>query len=211
MSEASRHGSKNERDPRELADDLLEQADETRRLIAKFNEESDAWRAKALLACLKNDNAILEALAALIARKPATPAASSPPASEPSREPLITLPAPEPASPPATNGSAAAPAASSDEPVVSGVKARAIVEEFDNRDHTFERGLEKLNSWVAGGKGALPFQKRDIHAYINRSASSEAMIARVESELMGREGFIRRLGRLQVDGLQGDILVYERG
>src|SRR5262249_51462525 len=65
------------RDPRELAADPLEQADETRRLIARSPAEGgtstdggEAWRGKALLACLKNDNVLLEALAALLARKP---------------------------------------------------------------------------------------------------------------------------------------------
>ncbi len=50
-----------------------------------------------------------------------------------------------------------------------------------------------------------------MHAYLNRGANSEAMIARIETELMGREGFTRRLGLLKVDGLEGDILVYEKG
>jgi hypothetical protein len=188
-----------ERDPGELRSDLLEQADETRRLIARFSEESEAWRAKALLACLKNDNVLLEALAALLGRDaPSAPKEAPAPHAEP--------PPPPPSSAPAVPDFPHA-----HELYVEGPKAREIVEEFDNRDHTFDRGLEKLNSWAAGGKGALPFQKRDTHAYVNRSASSEAMIARVESELMGREGFGRRLGRLKVDGLDGDILVYERG
>jgi len=56
----------------------------------------------------------------------------------------------------------------------------------------------------------LPFQKREQHAYLNRTANSDAMIARIESELMGREGFARRLGTLKVEGLEGDILVYEK-
>lgn len=216
---------KKERDPRELSEDLLEQADETRRLIARFSEDSDAWRTKALLAALKNDNVILEALAALVVRKPAAQAAAAAPPSSAATTPprpmvLVEELTPEPSSPEtsrsasttsATTTSATTAASTETEPCVDGARARAIVEEFDNRDHTFERGLDKLNSWIAGGKGALPFQKRETHAYLNRSASSEAMIARVESELMGREGFTRRLGKLKVDGLVGDILVYERG
>lgn len=185
---------KKDRDPDELRSELLEQADETRRLIARFSEESDAWRAKALLACLKNDQAILEALASLVARPVS--------AKEPEVEELEIVPV--------TRNDGVAVARDGADPIVDGARARAIVEEFDNRDHTFERGLEKLNSWISGGRGALPFQKRDVHAYLNRSANSEAMIARIESELMGREGYSRRLGRLKVDGLDGDILVYEK-
>jgi len=195
-----------ERDGRELRSELLEQADETRRLIARFSEDSQGWPAKALLACLKNEQAILEALAVLLGK---------PLAGDLQRlqveelEPSVSLEVVEVVTS-VTNGALDGALVAND-PLVEGDHARAIVEEFDNRDHIFERGLEKLNSWLGGGRGALPFQKRDHHAYLNRSANSEAMIARIENELMGREGFTRRLGKLKVDGLSGDILVYEKG
>ncbi len=209
-----------ERDPRELKAELVEQADETRRLIARFSEESEAWRTKALLACLKNDQAILEALASVlgaaatprpVAPQPATPgefAGVRPTVSGSELAGLVVVEEVE-----AVRVVRAEPVAEAlaTEPVVELPRARSIIEEFDNRDHLYDRGLEKLNSWVAGGRGALPFQKRDSHAYLNRGANSEAMIARIESELMGREGFTRRLGKLKVEGLSGDILVYERG
>jgi hypothetical protein len=174
-----------DRESRELVEELLEQAEETRRLIARYSDESEAWRSKALLASLKNQQALLEALGFMLragAGSSKTAEVEAPQAPASTTPPLLSE--------------------------VEGDRARAIVEEFDNRDHMFERGLEKLNSWIAGGRGALPFQKRENHAYLNRTANSEAMIARIETELMSREGFTVRLGRLKVDGLEGEILVY---
>ncbi|HZV01017.1 MAG TPA: hypothetical protein VFF73_30155 [Planctomycetota bacterium] len=173
-----------DRESRELVEELLEQAEETRRLIARFSDESESWRGKALLACLKNQQALLEAFGFMLRAGPSAPRAAE---AEAPQVPAPTTP---------VVGE------------VDGDRARAIVEEFDNRDHMFDRGLEKLNSWIAGGRGALPFQKRENHAYLNRTANSEAMIARIETELMSREGFTVRLGRLKVDGLEGEILVY---
>ena len=184
-----------ERDAQDLRSELLEHADETRRLIARFADDSEAWRGKALLACLKNDQAILEALAVLLAR--------------PARAEVVEVEELQIVETVVTTTTPTTP--SLPDSTVEGPEARAIIEEFDNRDHAYDRGLEKLNSWLAGGRGALPFQKRDMHAYLNRGANSEAMIARIETELMGREGFTRRLGLLKVDGLEGDILVYEKG
>lgn len=93
---------------------------------------------------------------------------------------------------------------------VTGPRARAVVCEFDNRDREFARGLSKLNAWLSAGGLGLPFQKRDAHAYLNTGALSEAMLAHVERELQTREGFPYKLGRLVIDGLQGEVVIYGR-
>lgn len=87
--------------------------------------------------------------------------------------------------------------------------ARGIVEEFDNRDKSYEKGLEKLNRWVSGGAGT-PFQWRGDRAYLNLNGAGPAAVKNYEEQLMSRMGFSRRLGRLVVPGLQGEVIIYER-
>lgn len=83
------------------------------------------------------------------------------------------------------------------------------VEAFDNRDQSFDRGLEKLNAWISGG-GGTPYQWRGDRAYLNVSVASPAGLLAYEEQLMNRMGFSRRIGRLVVPGLVGEIVVYER-
>jgi hypothetical protein len=84
-----------------------------------------------------------------------------------------------------------------------------LVELFDNRDKDYEKGLDKLNRWTAGGAGT-PFQLRGDRAYLNLDATGPESARNYEEQLMTRMGFSRRLGRLQVPGLTGVIVVYER-
>jgi hypothetical protein len=90
-----------------------------------------------------------------------------------------------------------------------GSLARVVVEEFDNRDKSYEKGLDKLNRWVAGGAGT-PFQWRGDRAYLNVNGAGPQSVKNYEEQLMSRMGFSRRLGRLVVPGLQGEIIIYER-
>lgn len=87
--------------------------------------------------------------------------------------------------------------------------ARSVVEEFDNRDKSYDKGLDKLNRWVAGGTGT-PFQWRGDRAYLNPNGAGPAAVKNYEEQLMSRMGFSRRLGRLVVPGLQGEVIIYER-
>lgn len=87
--------------------------------------------------------------------------------------------------------------------------ARSVVEAFDNRDKNYDKGLEKLNRWVAGGTGT-PFQWRGDRAYLNPNGAGAAAVKNYEEQLMSRMGFSRRLGRLVVPGLQGEVIIYER-
>lgn len=87
--------------------------------------------------------------------------------------------------------------------------ARSVVEAFDNRDKDYDKGLEKLNRWVSGGAGT-PFQWRGDRAYLNLNGAGAAAVKNYEEQLMSRMGFSRRLGRLVVPGLQGEVIIYER-
>lgn len=88
--------------------------------------------------------------------------------------------------------------------------ARSLVEAFDNRDKDYDKGLTKLNRWVGGGSSGTPFQWREDKAYLNLSGLSPSAILRYEKQLMSRMGFRRRLGRLHVPDLKGEVVVYER-
>lgn len=193
------------------AAELREQAEATRRLIARFDvdlvgdERRDlvAWQAmvnRALLVTLKNQQAILEALANV--PQPTASVAAAAPSAPPA------LPEPEPASAHVTIAIDAP--LSAPDGAVTGPRARRVVSEFDQRDKDFQRGLDKLNQWLSAGRAGLPFQKREDHAYLNTGANTDAMISRIESELMGREGFTLRLGRLVIEGLVGEVLIYAR-
>jgi hypothetical protein len=92
---------------------------------------------------------------------------------------------------------------------VTGAVARTFVEEFDNRDKDYDKGLAKLNRWVAG-RGGTPFQWRGDRAYLNAYVGGPNALRNYEEQLRERLGFGRRLGRLVVPGLDGEIVVYER-
>lgn len=120
-----------------------------------------------------------------------------------------------------TNGRVRAPAvhtsetpegddALSEKRVVPPTLAKVFVERFDNQDRDFEKGLVKLNRWVSAGTGGTPFQMRDDWAYLNLKGASPAGVRNYEEQLMKRMGFGRRVGRLELPGLVGDIVVYER-
>ncbi len=129
----------------------------------------------------------------------------------------LEAPAPGPAGEGEAQGDESAPAqgASVAEQVLREVRvlpvhvARSVVEAFDNRDKNYDKGLEKLNRWVAGGTGT-PFQWRGDRAYLNPNGAGAAAIKNYEEQLMSRMGFSRRLGRLVVPGLQGEVIIYER-
>ncbi len=87
--------------------------------------------------------------------------------------------------------------------------ARVLIEVFDNRDNDYAKGLDKMNRWVAGGAGT-PFQWRGDRAYLNLNGVGPQAVKGYEEQLMVRMGFSRRLGRLVVPGLDGEIVVYER-
>ena len=87
-------------------------------------------------------------------------------------------------------------------------EAQRLVASFDHRDRDFAAGLEKLNRWTDGA-GGTPFQVREDVAFLN-VGSSEDGAKRYEKNLMERMGFNRRLGRLAISGLLGEIVVYER-
>ncbi len=88
--------------------------------------------------------------------------------------------------------------------------ARIFIAEFDNRDKIYEKGLEKLNRWIGGGQSGTPFQWRGDRAYLNLSGAGPVGVRKYEEQLMKRMGFSRRLGRLAVSDLSGEIVVYER-
>lgn len=88
------------------------------------------------------------------------------------------------------------------------IRSRACVAAFDHRDRDFDSGLEKLNRWTEGN-GGTPFQVREDVAYLNVGSSADSA-KRYEKNLMERMGFNRRLGRLAISGLSGEIVVYER-
>jgi len=88
--------------------------------------------------------------------------------------------------------------------------ARVFVEQFDNRDKDYSKGLEKLNRWVGGDGAGTPFQWRGDRAYLNVRGAGPKGVRNYEKQIMKRMGFARRLGRLCVPGLDGEIVVYER-
>jgi hypothetical protein len=87
--------------------------------------------------------------------------------------------------------------------------ARTVVAAFDHRDQDYNQGLEKLNRWTDGG-GGTPFQLRGERAYLNVSGSGAEGVQGYELNIMKRMGFVRRLGRLDVPGLVGEVVIYER-
>ena len=68
----------------------------------------------------------------------------------------------------------------------------------------------ELNRWIGGGQAGTPFQWRGDRAYLNLSGAGPAGVRKYEEQLMNRMGFSRRLGRLAVSELTGEIVVYER-
>ncbi|MCA8922498.1 MAG: hypothetical protein KDD82_11855 [Planctomycetes bacterium] len=87
---------------------------------------------------------------------------------------------------------------------------RGFVCDFDNRDRDYDKGLEKLNRWISAGSSGTPFQWRGDHAYLNLKGAGANSARTYEEQIMARMGFSRRLGRLAVPGLEGDVVVYER-
>lgn len=87
---------------------------------------------------------------------------------------------------------------------------RGFVCDFDNRDRDYDKGLEKLNRWISAGSSGTPFQWRGDHAYLNLKGAGGNSARTYEEQIMARMGFSRRLGRLDVPGLDGDVVVYER-
>ncbi|MEZ6187063.1 MAG: hypothetical protein R3F62_18890 [Planctomycetota bacterium] len=87
---------------------------------------------------------------------------------------------------------------------------RGFVCDFDNRDRDYDKGLEKLNRWISAGSSGTPFQWRGDHAYLNLKGAGAHSARTYEEQIMARMGFSRRLGRLDVPGLEGDVVVYER-
>lgn len=148
---------------------------------------------------------------------PRNGAAHAPEAPEPAAPTFAPAPAPE-----AAAEAVASPAPAAADPAVSlaesllqetrtlpGSLARVVVELFDNRDKDYTKGLDKLNRWVSGGAGT-PFQWRGERAYLNLNGAGKAAVKNYEEQLMTRMGFSKRLGRLVVPGLLGEIVVYER-
>ncbi|MBX3468270.1 MAG: hypothetical protein KF878_15470 [Planctomycetes bacterium] len=204
----------------------------TRELVADLEATradvlSPADLNRALRQLLRNQAEIIDALART-GRAAAPAAAPEPEQAAPEPEPVNALLVATPAAPPATNGAAAhaivvEPAAPADDAPATPLSerllderrtlpkhiARSVVEEFDNRDKSYEKGLDKLNRWVAGGAGT-PFQWRGDRAYLNLNGAGEAAVKNYEDQLMSRMGFSRRLGRLDVPGLQGEVIIYER-
>lgn len=192
---------------------LLDLAAETRALVQRLESNlranperlSIASFNQAVARTLRNQVAILEVLSRLIgagreggtrAPVPADAVADGSDDVDVTPDQPIRIPAPAPAP--------GAPA-----PQVAGFPARTFVEAFDNRDRSFDRGLEKLNLWVGGG-GGTPFQYRGTRAYLNVSGLGPDNVLRFEELLMERMGFSIRLGRLVIDGLRGEIVVYEK-
>jgi hypothetical protein len=128
-----------------------------------------------------------------------------------SAEPAAAEAAPDSASPAAAEAPAVSLAESllQETKTLPGSLARVVVELFDNRDKDYAKGLDKLNRWVSGGAGT-PFQWRGERAYLNLNGAGKAAVKNYEEQLMTRMGFSKRLGRLVVPGLLGEIVVYER-
>ncbi|MGE0709776.1 MAG: hypothetical protein AB7N76_21855 [Planctomycetota bacterium] len=92
---------------------------------------------------------------------------------------------------------------------IEGRLARELVAAFDHRDRDYDKGLEKLIRWTEG-TGGTPFQLRGERAYLNVGGSSREGVQSYEQNLMKRMGFVRRLGRLVIPGLDGEVVIYER-
>lgn len=179
---------------------------------------------RALRQVLRNQVAILDALAALAAPEPAAPSASSSPGEVVAVRTFSADAELAPrnghgrrAEPEEQGGGAPAAGGGSRAGVLVGETreldphlARVCVEQFDNRDQSYERGLEKLNRWTSGGTGGTPYQWRGDRAYLNLTEASPTGAKTYEEQLTQRMGFSRRLGRLVVPGLLGEIVVYER-
>lgn len=93
---------------------------------------------------------------------------------------------------------------------VPGYVARQFIEQFDNRDKDYDKGLEKMNRWIAAGTSGTPFQWRGDRAYLNLNGAGSTSARNYQEQLMTRMGFSRRIGRLEVPGLEGEVVVYER-
>lgn len=93
---------------------------------------------------------------------------------------------------------------------VPGYVARQFIEQFDNRDKDYDKGLEKMNRWIAAGTSGTPFQWRGDRAYLNLNGAGSTSARNYQEQLMTRMGFSRRVGRLEVPGLEGEVVVYER-
>jgi hypothetical protein len=93
---------------------------------------------------------------------------------------------------------------------VPGYVARQFIEQFDNRDKDYDKGLEKMNRWIAAGTSGTPFQWRGDRAYLNLNGAGSTSARNYQEQLMTRMGFSRRVGRLEVPGLDGEVVVYER-
>ena len=131
------------------------------------------------------------------------PASSDPASSDPaSSDPASSDPA---SSDPATRAEALLGVTAT----IMGARARQAVADFDHRDKDFDKGLAKLKSWTEGGSGT-PFQLRGDRAYLNINGSSPEGVKSYEKNLMQRMGFARRLGVLEVEGLVGEVVLYER-
>lgn len=127
------------------------------------------------------------------------------PASAPAPASASGAQAPEGAAPPSV-----AEAWLNETRVVPSYLARQLVSQFDNRDKDYDKGLDKLNRWISAGGAGTPFQWRGDQAYLNLNGTVATSARNYEDQLMTRMGFSRRLGRLDVPGLEGEIVIYER-
>ena len=107
-------------------------------------------------------------------------------------------------------GASSAEAWRNEKRTVPNALARQFVCQFDNRDKDYDKGLDKLNRWISAGSSGTPFQWRGDQAYLNLNGSAASTARNYEDQLMTRMGFSRRLGRLDVPGLAGEIMIYER-
>lgn len=196
------------------AADLLTHAQRSRALLEDLSAARDDVLApvdlnRILRLLLSNQAALLAALAegaGQVADGAEVPLAAEPAAS-------LSEGASSQGSPLASEPTSALPASLAEQylgvrDAVSGGMARIYVEAFDHRDNDFEKGLDKLNRWTEG-TGGTPFQVREDRAYLNLGSSAESA-QRYEKNLMERMGFSRRIGRLVISGLEGEVVVYER-
>lgn len=88
------------------------------------------------------------------------------------------------------------------------------VRAFDKRDNMFERGLKKLNDWLAcpsGGPG-LPYQLRPQrnYAYLNTTGLTDEKILEREGRLIEYFQYSHRLGRLDHAEIRGEVWLYRK-
>src|SRR5690606_31779411 len=91
------------------------------------------------------------------------------------------------------------------------VQARVAMRAFDKRDNDFDRGLDLLNRWVSGLTGT-PFQLRNDYefAYLNVTNLTLDKAQDLEDKVKKFSGFTKLLGRLEFEGLGGEIWLYTR-